>query len=133
MDKKADSALNSFYYLSPLWCVLELFFWPGFRAGVVTGSGAAGTAAFYAVEAGLGAALWFRLPYANAGALVENIVYLVFVLKFLMLTPLDIAIGLGDGAPGAEALARNYSAAVPGIIYSSFHVVYRIKKALRRD
>ena len=130
MDIKETPALNIFYYLAPLWFAVEAFFWPNFRAGIVSGPGMFGLAAFYSVEAGLGAALWFKLPYAGLSALAENIVYLVFVIKFIVLTPLDIAMNLGDGVANADAMARNYSAAMPGIIYSGFHVVYKIKKTL---
>lgn len=122
--------LNSFYYLAPLWFVLETFFWPNFRAGVVAGPGLLGVAAFYSVEAGLGAALWFKLPYASAGALLENVVYLVFVMKFILYAPVDAAIALTDDAAGAAELSRNYSAALPGMLYSMFHIGSRIKKQI---
>jgi len=128
MTVKESPALNSFYYLAPLWFVLETFFWPNFRAGIVFGPNIWGTAAFYSVEAGLGAALWFKLPYAGLSALLENIIYLVFILKFILITPLDIAGSMGNAGVDADALAHGYSAAMPGILYSLFHVVYKIKR-----
>lgn len=122
------SVLNSFYYLAPLWFALETFFWPNFRAGAVFGAGTPGIAVFYSVEACIGAALWFRLPYAAAGALFENLVYLVFILKFILFAPLDAASALADDPAVAAEFSRNYSAALPGILYSMAHVVLRIKK-----
>jgi hypothetical protein len=133
MEKTENSALNFFYYLAPLWFVLEALVWPNFRAGVVFGPGVWGNAAFYSVEAGLGAALWFKLPYANLSALVENIAYLIFALKFILFTPLDIALTLEDGLPQTAQLARTYPAALPGILYSALHVVYKIKKTINRQ
>lgn len=130
-DKKNGfPVLNSFYYLAPLWFVLETFFWPNFRAGVVAGPGLLGTAAFYSVEAGLGAALWYRLPYASAGALLENVIYLVFVMKFILYAPMDAALAMINDAPGAAELSQNYSAALPGMLYSMYHVVMKIKKQI---
>lgn len=122
--------LNTFYYLAPLWFVVETFFWPNFRAGVVFGAGLLGTAAFYAVEAGLGAALWFRLPYAAAGALIENVIYLIFVMKFILYAPLDAAAALAAGTDVTAEFARNYTAALPGMLYSTLHVILRIKKQI---
>lgn len=120
--------LNSFYYFAPLWFVLETFFWPNFRAGAILGAGNLGIAVFYSIEACIGAALWFRLPYAAAGALFENLAYLVFIVKFILFAPLDAASALADDPSVAVEFSRNYSAALPGILYSMAHVVLRIKK-----
>lgn len=127
-----EEVLNYFYYLAPLWFVVKTFFWPYFRSGVVFGSGVWGTAAFYLVEGGLGAALWFKLPYANVSALAENVIYLAFALNFMLFTPWDIALSLANDNPNAEALSRHYAAALPGIMYSALHVMFRIKKAIGR-
>ena len=127
---KSFSFLDSFYYLAPLWFVVEAFFWPNFRAGVVFGPGLAATAAFYSVEAGIGTALWFRLPYAGAGALAENVIYLVFVMKFILFAPLDAAAALEAGRDVGSEFMRNYSAALPGMLYSMAHVILRIKKQI---
>jgi len=122
--------LNSFYYLAPLWFVLETFFWPNFRAGVVFGPGLLGVAAFYAVEGGIGAALWYKLPYASAGALLENVIYLVFVMKFILYSPIDAALALTNDAPVMDEFSRTYAAALPGMLYSMYHVVMKIKKQI---
>ena len=124
------SLLNSFYYLAPLWFLVETLVWPNFRAGVVLGAGLWASAGFYAVEAGLGAALWMRLPYAGLCALVENVIYLVFVIKFVLLGPVDIASSLAADSAGADTMARNYISALPGVLYSAAHVTLRIRKAL---
>ncbi len=130
LDQPGFPVLNSFYYLAPLWFVVEAYFWPNFRAGLVLGGGVWGTAAFYTVEAGIGAALWFKLPYAAAGAPLENVVYLIFVMKFIMYAPLDAAAALASDTETAAEFSRNYSAALPGMLYSVLHVVLRIKKII---
>lgn len=128
MATRKTEWLDWFYYLAPLWLLLEVFVWPNFRAGAVVGGGAAGTAAFYAVEAGLGAALWFRLRYAGLAALVENVVYLVLVLKFILLSPWDMALALADDAPGAAGMWTSYAAALPGALLSMVQVGFRLKR-----
>lgn len=128
--RRVSPGLDSFYYLAPLWFLVEAFLWPNFRAGVVFGPGLAGTAAFYGLEAGIGAALWFRLPYARAGALLENVLYLVLVFKFILFAPIDAALALADGTDVTENFARGYLGALPGIIYSVLHVIARIKGQL---
>ena len=72
---------DKFYLLAPLWFVLEQFFWPNLRAGVLTGGSLAGNLAFYGAEAGLGAALYLGWRYSGAAAIAENSVQLLFFLK----------------------------------------------------
>ena len=122
--------LNGFYYLAPAWFLLETFLWPNFRAGLVVGNLPLGNALFYSVEAGLGAALWFKLPLAETGVLIENVIYLVFAIKFIVITPLDLAILQFDGVEHASILAKNYTASVPAIIYSMFQVGIKISTGL---
>ncbi|OGS06637.1 MAG: hypothetical protein A2270_01275 [Elusimicrobia bacterium RIFOXYA12_FULL_51_18] len=129
MDDK-QKLLNYFFYLAPVWFLLETFLWPGFRAGVVTGGNPWGNALFYSAEAGLGAAIWFKLPYADTSALIENVIYLIFCMKFIMFTPLDIAMSLDNDMPRTTEMINNYRASLPGIIYSMAHVVFRIKKSI---
>ena len=131
MDKEKNW-LNYFYYAAPLWFVVEQFFWPNLRAGVLTGGSLAGNLAFYAVEGGLGAALYFRLRYARPAALLENIVQLLFFVKYIYLTPLELAAGLADDTAAAQAGASAYAAALPGALYSCFHIVFRIRSEIRR-
>ncbi len=124
--------LDWFYYLAPVWLALELLVWPNFRAGAVVGGGAAGAAAFYAAEWGLGAALFFRLPYAGLAALGENVVYLVLVLKFILFSPLDMAMAIADDSPSASGAAASYAAALPGALVSMAQVVFRLKGQVSR-
>lgn len=124
------SRLDWFYYAAPLWFVLEQFFWPGLRAGVVTGGSLAGNLVFYGVECGLGAALYFNLRFSRPAALGENVIQLVFFLKYILLSPLDIAAGLDAGTEAAQAAARAYPAALPGALYSCLHIVGRLKAQL---
>lgn len=122
--------LNWFFYLAPAWFLLETFLWPGFRAGVVTGGNAWGNALFYSVEAGLGAAIWYKLPYADITALAENVLYLVFVLKFILFAPWDIALSMeGDSSRTAEMIS-GYRAALPGMLYSMVYLALKIKNKL---
>ena len=131
MDKEKNW-LNYFYYAAPLWFVVEQYFWPNLRAGVVTGGSFGGNLAFYGIEGGLGAALFFRLRYANPAALIENCLQLLFFLKYIIFAPMDITLGLIDDVPGAEAHAHAYSAALPGALYSCWQVIARIKSEIAR-
>lgn len=131
MDKKKNW-LDYFYYAAPLWFVVEQFFWPNLRAGVLTGGSLAGNIAFYAAEGGLGAALYYRLRFARPAALAENVLQLLFFVKYIYLTPLDIAAGLADDTEAAQAAASSYAAALPGALYSCAHIVARLQSELRR-
>jgi hypothetical protein len=130
MEHRKIEPLDWFYYLAPVWLVLEVFVWPNFRAGAVVGGGLAGTVGFYAVEGGIGAALWYRLRYADLAALGENVVCLALVLKFILLSPLDTALALADDAPGAAGAAASYAAALPGALVSMVQVGFRLKKQI---
>ena len=116
--------------MAPVWMALEIFIWPNFRAGAVVGGGLAGTVGFYAVEGGIGAALWYRLRYAGLAALAENVLYLVLVLKFILLSPLDTALALANDAPEAAGTAVSYAAALPGALVSMVQVGFRLKRQL---
>lgn len=124
--------LNIFYYLAPAWFLLETFLWPNFRAGLVVGNLPFGNALFYAVEGGLGAALWFKLPLAETGVLIENVIYLTLAMKFIIFTPMDVTLMALDGADHAAILAKNYTASLPGIIYSMFQVGIKISAGLMK-
>ncbi len=130
--EKERNWLDYFYYAAPLWLALEVFLWPGFRAGVVTGGAFRGNLAFYAVEAGMGAALYLRLPYARPAALIENAAYLLLFFRYILLFPLDIASHLDPDPDGARLAAKAYTSALPGAIYSSFHIILRLRAEIRR-
>ena len=119
--------LNWFFYLAPVWFLVETLFWPGFRAGVVTGGNVWGNAVFYSVEAGLGAAIRYKLPCAETGALIENVLYLVFVLKFILFAPWDIALSMDGDPSGAAKMINSYRASLPGMLYSMVYLVLKIK------
>ena len=89
-----------------------------------------GSLAFYGIEAGLGAAIYFKLPYSNLSAFIENIIYLIFAMKFILLMPLDIALAIDEDTNAAVNMAQHYKAAVPGIIYSGFHIILRMKTSM---
>ena len=129
MDAKRDWP-DYFYYAAPLWLALETFFWPGFRAGTLTGGGFWGNAAFYGAEWGLGAALFFRLPWAGPAALAENVLLLVFYFRWVLFTPLDVAANIEDAS--AQAAAAGYAAALPGVLWSCVQVMFRIKSMTAR-
>ena len=131
MDKER-SWLDYFYYAAPLWLALETFLWPNFRAGVITGGSRWGNLAFYGLEGGLGAALYLGLPYARPAALAENVLQLVFVLKFVLFGPLDIIQGVIDGAVDGRAAGASYAAALPGAFYSCLYIALRLKSEIRR-
>lgn len=131
MDKERNW-LDYFYYAAPLWFVLEQFFWPNLRAGVLTGGSLGGNLAFYGLETGLGAALYFRLGFARPAALTENTVQLVFFLKYILLAPLDMALAIDGDTDAVARSASAYAAALPGALYSCVHIVLRLKSELRR-
>ena len=122
--------LDWFFYLAPLWLVVETFLWPGFRAGLVTGGGFWFNALFYAVEGGLGAALWYGLPYAGTAALAENVIYLVLAAKFIMFAPLDIAMSMDTDMGRASAMYADYKASLPGILFSTVKVTFEVKRRI---
>lgn len=128
MDKERNW-LDWFYYAAPLWLAVETFLLPNFRAGVITGGSPIGNIAFYGAEWGLGAALWFRLRWARPAALIENLALLVLLIRFVVFSPLDMAMNIEElsdtGAPAS------YAAALPGALYSCLHVVLRIKYELK--
>lgn len=128
MDKEKNW-LDYFYYAAPLWLALETFIWPGFRAGAITGGNGWGNLAFYTMEGGLGAALYLRLPLARPAALLESAVQLIFVLRLILLNPLDMAMDIENLSPGAAAA---HTAALPGALYSAAYIVFRIKSEIRR-
>ncbi len=129
MDKNRNW-LDYFYYAAPAWLLLETFFWPNFRAGAVTGGSFWGNLAFYSAEGGLGAALYFHLPYARPAALLENAALVVVYMKFILFAPWDIAANIAD--PGAGEAASAYAAALPGALYSCCHVMLRLRSELDR-
>ncbi len=122
------SKLNYFYYAAPLWFLLEQFLWPNMRAGVLTGGSLAGNLAFYGVECGIGAALYHDLRYAGAAALVENVVQLIFFLKFILFRPWDIVANIEADTAAAQAAGSAYAAALPGALYSCAYILARIRK-----
>ncbi|MDD2805827.1 MAG: hypothetical protein PHV33_09740 [Elusimicrobiales bacterium] len=125
------AGLNFFYYLAPLWFLAETFFWPNFRAGVIFGGSAAGAGAFYAAEWGLGFALWRRLRYAEAAALAENALYLLFAFKYILYAPLDAAAALAADTAVTADFAAAYLSSLPGILFSVTHVTLRLRSGLR--
>ena len=122
--------LDYFYYAAPLWFLVEQFFWPNLRAGVITGGSLAGNLAFYTIEGGLGAALYFRLAYARPAALIESSLQLLFFFKYILLAPLDVAAGLDGDTAAAQAGASAYAAALPGALYSCLHIMLRLRSEI---
>ncbi len=120
--------LNRYYYLAPLWFLVEIIFWPGFRAGIIFGNSTAGIAAFYAVETGIAVAVYRKSPYADFSAFAENMIYLIFAFKYIIFAPLDIAMNLESNSAGAGAMIAGYRASLPGIIFSAAHAVFNLKR-----
>lgn len=67
---------KAYYYLIPLWCVLEVLFFPGMRAAALTGPSLIGITVFYTLEGGIASALWMGSSLAEGLALAENLLYL---------------------------------------------------------
>lgn len=96
------SLVKGYYYLVPLWCVVEVLFWPGLRAAPVAGDSLARIGIFYTLEGGIAAAFWLRFWAAEHIALFENSVYLASILAALAFDP------------------RPLSASAPGIVFAVF-------------
>ncbi len=131
MDREKNW-LNYFYYAAPLWFVVEQFFWPNLRAGVLTGGSLGGNLAFYGMETGLGAALYFKLAYARPAALIENTAQLIFFFKSILLAPLDMALAIDGDTDAVAGSASAYAAALPGALYSCVHIIFRLKDEIKR-
>lgn len=131
MDKEKNW-LNYFYYAAPLWFVAEQFFWPNLRAGVITGGSLWGNLAFYGMEGGLGAALFFRLRFASPAALLENCAQLLFFFKYILFSPLDMALAIDGDTDAVAKAASTYAAALPGALYSCVHIIARLKSEIER-
>lgn len=126
------SVLRAYYYLTPLWYVLETAVFPGARAGMVTDGSWLGNGGFYGMEAAIGLGLFFRWSPAEVAALSENVLYLAAACKYIVFAPMDIAMKMDGDVVQAAALGDQYRQALPGLIYSGFHVVYNIQALTRR-
>ena len=133
MGPLANKLSRGYYYLAPLWFVVEAFLYPDLRAGPIVGHSLAAVAAFYAVEGGIGTLLWKGLPGAQPAALTVNVAQLIAVLRFILFTPMDAALFL-DGADSGhwEAATQGYARAIPGAIVSGFQLVHTIRAAIDR-
>lgn len=125
---RALKAVKGYYYLVPLWWLLESFLWPGLRAGPVVGSGLWARAGFFALEGLIGAAYWRGLPVADTAAFFENLVCLIGVCRTVLLGPLDIGLNLERD----PFMAQAYVASLPGVFYSGFSAVITLKRLLAR-
>ncbi len=114
--------LRIYYYFAPVWMVVEFFFWPGIRAEMIVGPSLAGILLFYGVEASIGVAYWKKVPGANWAALLENVVYLVFSVHFLLIQPIDIGFGASEPNGGVTAAFEEWATAAPGVAVSLIYV-----------
>ena len=125
--------LRAYYYLAPLWWVLESAVAPGVRAGMVTDGSWLGNAGFYGFESAIGLGLFFRWRAAEVAALSENVLYLAAAVRYIVIAPMDIAMAFDGNAVQAAAMGHEYRQAIPGLIYSGFHVVYNIQALTRKN
>ena len=126
MDKKID-VVRGYYYLVPLWFLIESYLFAGIRAGVVAGDSTLGRLAFYGVEATIASGFWFGKRWAPAAALFENMAYLVAACRFVLIVPLEIAMTAETTniAPAGEHYAR----ALPGVLWSMAAVVISLYRS----
>jgi len=126
------SPLRAYYYLAPLWMLLEFFLWPGIRAEMIVGPSLLGVLLFYSLEAGIGVAYWKKLPGAEWAALAENLVYVTFSARFVLIAPFDIGLGLGGSTADLEDAFLAWSEALPGVLlsllYLSIQSIYLLQK-----
>jgi hypothetical protein len=83
--------IKAYYYLAPLWCVLEVLAWPGLRAGPMAGGSLPLVGLFYTVEGAVAAAFWTGFWAAEHVALAENLVYLASAAALLFRNPASLA------------------------------------------
>jgi len=106
--------IKAYYYLAPLWCVLEVLVWPGLRAGPMTGDSPVLVGLFYTMEGAVAAGFWTGFWAAEHIALAENLVYLAAALGLLARSPAALARS-GPGVAFALFLA----------VVSLYRLVYR--------
>jgi hypothetical protein len=58
VGSRVDAAMRGYYYLAPLWLLLEISFFKGARAGLIVGNSLLGITAFYGVESAIGIGFW---------------------------------------------------------------------------
>ncbi|MBI4679087.1 MAG: hypothetical protein HY748_16035 [Elusimicrobia bacterium] len=131
-EEGLDSPFRFFYYLAPLWLLVETVSWPFFRAGLVTGGSGPWNLLFYAVECAIGAGYWQRLPWIPYAALVENILYLAAAFHMVIFSPVNMALRLDSGAPQAALAVKNFHQSLPGFLFSMFFVALTIRRLVAR-
>lgn len=122
--------IKGYYYLAPVWFILEVAVWPGLRAGPLTGGSMEGAALFYGVEAAIGGAFWSGLPAAQALAFMQNVAQLISLFRYILFTPMDIALNIDTNVAWAASASDAYVKAIPGAIFSGFQIVYALRKGL---
>jgi len=120
--------LRGYYYLAPVWYVLETYAWPNLRAGPLVGDEGWARLFFYGAETAIGAGMWKGVPYVDKIALSENVVCLINGIKFIVIGPLDIALNVESA--DFEALGQVYVQAVPGVLYSLIQVCNEVYQKL---
>lgn len=124
--------IKGYYYLVPVWFLIEAFLLPGVRAGVLVGRSFWGLLGFYAVEGVIGAGFWKGSPYAGWAALAENVVYLTASIYFILLGPLDIALAIGSDMTRTTQMSDNYLRALPGEMFSACQVTWTLYRIIYR-
>lgn len=126
----SGKVIKGYYYLAPVWFILEVLVWPGLRAGPIVGNSMGGAALFYAIEAAIGGAFWMGLPSAEALAFLQNIVQLISIFRYILFTPMDIALNIDTNVAWAASASDAYAKAIPGAIFSGFQIVHALRKGL---
>ncbi|MBI5211454.1 MAG: hypothetical protein HY927_15890 [Elusimicrobia bacterium] len=137
LSKAAGKLIKGYYYLAPLWFLLETYCWPGLRARALVGPSVEGRVGFYAAEALIGAGFWRGLPAAEVTAVVENVACLISTYRFILFAPLTMALGVDSGT--GSFMAQDYVEALPGALFSSVQVtislyrgIYRLQRRLEQ-
>lgn len=122
--QRVSQLIRFYYYLAPVWFLVEAFLMPGVRAGPIVGRSILGLAVFYGIESGIGAAFWRKIPWAGNLALAQNVIYLVSIIRFIIFTPLDLVTNI-ESEVFASA-AQEYTRAIPGMTVSLFQATAQI-------
>lgn len=78
LKRSLSRIVKTYYYLWPLWLILELTIWPSWRAGLIFDDSVPGIVAFYLFEAALAYGMSRGDAKADILAFFENLGYMIW-------------------------------------------------------
>lgn len=130
------SLLRYFFYLSPLWLIIEWWFWPGLRADQIVGDGWFAILVFHLVEFAIAGCFLMRVRFSEWIGLVYNLAYLLLSVWFVYAQPIVLVSDALSGSSDVPARAHDYFESLPGILWSmaylAFFVALKFGRAVHR-